>query len=76
MSLLQQIVDMNILLSETNRIKQQLIFKYIKTDNNITITEIAKRYKINITTIYKILKRFNIKFKRNNISKSVYSLKD
>lgn len=45
-------------------------------DNNITITEIAKRYKINITTIYKILKRFNIKFKRNNISKSVHSLKD
>ena len=45
-------------------------------DNNITITEITKRYKINITTIYKILKRFNIKFKRNNISKSVHSLKD
>ena len=35
MSLLQQIVDMNILLSETNRIKQQLIFQYIKTDINI-----------------------------------------
>lgn len=45
-------------------------------DNNITVTEITKRYKINITTIYKILKRFNIKFKRNNISKSVHSLKD
>ena len=38
MSLLQQIVDMNILLSETNRIKQQLMFQYIKTDINITIT--------------------------------------
>ena len=37
-------------------------------------TDIAKKYNINITTIYELLKRYNVKSNRYNRSKSAQVL--
>lgn len=45
-------------------------------DNLISLKEIAIKYHINLSTLYKVLDLYHIKYQRHNRPKSVQSLKD
>lgn len=45
-------------------------------NSKISVKDIAKKYKIHVTTVYELLKRYNVKCNRYNHSKSVQVLKE
>lgn len=44
-------------------------------NSNMTVKEIAKKYNINISTVYSMLARYGVTYRRYNLSKSVRPLK-
>lgn len=44
------------------------------TNNIMSVKDIAKKFQINLSTLYSLLKRYNVSYSRYNCSKSVQSL--